>query len=131
MKRITYPVFFLLTLGLLTLVAGCTSETSALNVNDVASDPAAYSGTLNVVGVVNAFSKEDPSIVGIMDKKELQCTSPNCNKVLLPVKVNGKPPVMGDEIVVKGSFESQPAFGLVLVAQSMEILANHTLEASK
>lgn len=112
----------------MTFVAvGCKEESIALQVNDVVSDPGAFSGDLTVIGIVNAYSKNDKTIVGIMDKKELQCTTPNCEKRLLGVKTTGAPLAIGDEISVSGSFEPAPWGGQLLKATNVEVVATHKL----
>ena len=127
MKR---PLWMLLPLAVLTLVAtmlvsGC-NEAKALNVNEVGSDPAAYSGTISVVGVTKAFSNVDASVIGIMDLKELQCTTPNCNKLLLPVKFQGPRPQIGDEVRATGSF-TQVQGGYLFIANELKVVRQHRI----
>jgi hypothetical protein len=77
-----------------------------LNVKDVSSDPAAFTGIITVTGIVWEVSRQNPKIFGIMDitnKKELQCKS-TCKKVLIPVEYQGQLPVKGDEVKVTGGF---------------------------
>lgn len=124
MKPFIRPLFILLMLFSVAVFTGCQSEPTVLQVNDVVSDPGAFKGDLNVVGVVNAYSPTDPTILGIMDKKELLCTTPGCKKVLLPVKFTGKPPALGDEIRVSGAFENLPG-GQLFKANTLEVLASH------
>jgi hypothetical protein len=78
------------------------------------------------VGITYGYSQSDATIVGVMDKKELQCTTPNCNKVLLPVKITGTRPAIGDEVKISGSFTREPG-GYLFHADKMEVLANHKL----
>lgn len=113
-------------LSLTALAGGCKSEDPALQVNDVVSDPGAFSGKVAVLGIVYGYGKKDRSVVGIMDKKELQCTTPNCKKVLLPVKVKGPVPAIGEEVKVSGSFTKAP-WGYTLNAEKVEVLARHNL----
>lgn len=124
---ISRSLFVLTLLAMTLLFSGCKSEQVALQVNDVVSDPGAFSGNLTVVGIVNAYAQNDQTVVGIMDKKELQCTTPNCEKQLLGVKIPGARPAIGDEITVSGSFIDAPWGGKMLKADSIEILANHKL----
>ena len=130
MKSIIPLLSILLILFSTVLFSGCQRDPGALQVNDVVSDPGAFKGVLNVVGVVNAFSQSDPTILGIMDKKELVCTKPGCKKVLMPVQFTGKRPALGDEIVVSGAFQNL-ADGLIFKADSMEVLASHELGGGK
>jgi hypothetical protein len=98
----------------------------ALAVNEVASDPAAFTGTITVTGVTYGFSRQDPNIFGIMDVKELQCKSPNCNKLILPVKLQGKLPAGGDEVSLTGSFVNSGG-GYLFAAEQIKVLRNHKL----
>ncbi len=127
MKAFRHSLFFLAAvLFCVALVSGCKSETPALQVNDVVADPGAFSGSVSVQGIVYTYGKGDRSLVGIMDKKELQCTTPNCKKVLLPVKVKGRVPAIGEEVIVSGSFSETP-WGYALNAETVEVLATHNL----
>lgn len=113
---------------LLAFATACNNETGAgaLQINEVASDPGAFSGPVTLVGIAYGYSKSDATIVGVMDKKELQCTTPNCNKVLLPVKVLGPLPAIGDEIRITGTFSREPG-GYLFHAQEVKVLDNHQL----
>ncbi len=99
---------------------------NALHVNQVAADPGAFSGTITLTGVTAGFSPHDPALFGVMDIKELQCTTPNCNKVLIPVRTVDKVPALGDEIQISGKFVSSP-MGFVLTAESIKVVRNHKL----
>lgn len=116
-------LLFITALSLTVLLSGCAEEGFTYQVNDVASDPGAFSGKMTIVGIVNAYSPQDPTLVGIMDKKELQCTTPNCNKVLLPVRFNGERPKIGDEVKVSGTFIG----GKLFQAETLKIVATHNL----
>jgi len=101
-------------------------DANALQVNQVAADPSAYSGTITVTGVMAGTSQQDPSVFGIFDLKELQCTTPNCNKLYLPVKYQGAMPKPGDEVQVSGSFV--PASGSYLFsATNVKVVRNHKI----
>jgi hypothetical protein len=76
--------------------------------------------------VTYGISRQDPSIFGIMDVKELQCQSPNCNKLILPVKYPGKLPAAGDEVTLTGSFVNIGG-GYLFAAEQVEVLRNHKL----
>ncbi|OGW38325.1 MAG: hypothetical protein A2010_09245 [Nitrospirae bacterium GWD2_57_9] len=102
------------------------NKATALNVNDVASDPAAFSGTITITGVVAGVSKQDPSIIGMMDKKELQCTTPGCKKFYLPFKAQAYSPAPGDEVRATGRFETYAA-GYIFVADSVTVVKNHKI----
>ena len=47
-------------------------DASALQVNQVAADPSAYSGAVTVTGIMAGTSPQDPAIFGMFDLKELQ-----------------------------------------------------------
>jgi hypothetical protein len=102
---------------------GC-KEAQALNVNEVGSDPAAYSGTITVVGVTKGYSKADATVFGIMDLKEMQCNTPNCNMPMLPVKYQGALPTIGDEVQVTGSFV-QVQGGYLFAASDIKVVRRH------
>jgi hypothetical protein len=102
------------------------NKATALNVNDVASDPAAFTGTIIITGVVAGVSQQDPTIIGMMDKKELQCKTPGCKKVYLPFKAKAYSPVPGDEVRATGQFETGPA-GVLFMADSVTVVKNHKI----
>ncbi len=98
----------------------------ALNVNEISSDPGAYVGTITVTGIMGGTSPQDPSLFGIMDIKELQCKTANCNKVFVPVKYQGKLPVAGDEILATGKFVNLPG-GYLFAAENVKVVRNHKI----
>ncbi len=102
------------------------ADVAALNVKDVVSDPAAYSGTLTLAGITAAFSQQDGALFGIMDISELQCTSPNCHKPILPIRFTEKLPAMGDEVRVTGEFRRMPG-GYLFIAEKVSVVRNHKL----
>lgn len=95
-----------------------------LQVNQAASNPSAYSGTVTVTGVMAGISPYDPSIFGMFDLKELRCKTPNCNKIYLPVKYRGVMPKPGDEVRVSGNFELLPG-GYLFAASKIKVVKNH------
>ncbi len=107
------------------LLNGC-SEAKALNVNEVASDPGAYQGDITLVGVTKAFARNDQEVFGIIDLKELQCTSPNCNMAVIPVKYSGSRPVLGDEVRVTGRFSAVPG-GYLFTAAELKVVRRHQI----
>lgn len=119
-------VFALISISALGLAVFNPDTGSALNVNDVASDPQAYTGSITIRGVMGAVSSQDSNIFGIMDVKELQCTVQGCEKVFLPIRYAGRRPSMGDEVIVVGSF-TENGGSLVLDADSVRIVRNHNL----
>lgn len=109
---------------LLFTLGGCDSK--ALNVMDVASDPAAFKSTITLTGIVAGTSPQDPSIFGIMDIKELQCKTQNCNKIFIPISYKGTSPVMGDEVHLTGSFINQDG-GFLFSAEKLKVVRNHKI----
>lgn len=101
-------------------------EAKALNVNDIGADPAAFTGTITVTGIMAGVSQYDKSVIGIMDIKELQCQSPNCNKIYIPIRVTGALPVVGDEIRATGKFEKN-AQGYLFTAEKIKVVQNHKI----
>jgi len=98
-----------------------------LQVNQVAADPSAYSGTITVTGIMAGTSPQDPSILGIFDLKELNCTTANCNKLYLPVKYQGAMPKPGDELLISGSFMKMSDGGFIFSAASLKVVRSHSL----
>ncbi len=78
---------------------------SVLSVNDIQADPAAYTGTVTINGVVASISKQNPKVFGIIDTAEAKlCKILTCATFYLPVKHTGNAPKEGDEVNVTGSF---------------------------
>jgi len=127
MKRSLLRVFVytFITLAGAALLSGC-NQAPALHVNEVGADPAAYTGTITVTGVTKGFSRNDPAVFGIIDLKEVQCTSPTCSMPVLPVKFAGKLPVVGDEVRVTGSFV-QVQGGYLFSANNVKVVRNHQI----
>lgn len=101
-------------------------EAKALNVNEIGSDPSAFTGTITFTGIMGGISKQDPNVVGIMDLKELQCTTPGCNKIYIPVKCASVVPVLGDEVKVTGNFIKE-AKGYLFTADKITVVRNHKI----
>lgn len=98
----------------------------ALNVNEVGTDPGAFTGSITITGITAGVSQYDKTVIGIMDIKELQCTTPNCNKIYIPVKFPDRQPAMGDEIRATGQFQKLPQ-GYLFVAQKITVVKNHKI----
>lgn len=127
MKHSLVKVFMYLSIvAMVSLMSGCKED--VFQVNDVISDPGAFSKPLTLEGVVYAYAKGDTTVVGVMDKKELQCTTPNCSKALLAVKVPGKQLSRGDEIKASGTIVKE-SWGYVLLADDVEVITTHNLGA--
>lgn len=101
-------------------------DANALQVNQVGADPSAYSGTITVTGIMAGTSPQDPTIFGMFDLKELQCTTPNCNKLYLPVKYQGAIPKPGDEVRVSGSF-IKTTDGFLFSASNIKVVRHHQI----
>lgn len=101
-------------------------STDTLQVNQVASDPSAYSGMITVSGIMAGKSPQNPNIFGIFDLKELQCTTANCNKLYLPVRYQGPMPKLGDEVLVSGSL-IKTSDGFIFSASNLKVVRNHPL----
>lgn len=110
------------------LLAGCGSDPAktALQVNDVAADPAAYSGTVTVSGITKGFSRADATVFGIMDLKEKQCNSPNCSMPMLPVKFAGQLPVLNAEVLATGRFVKGEG-GYLFDASDVKVVRVHQI----
>ena len=126
MKKNIYYVVALLVGIALSYALFFRGDATALQVNQLASDPSAYSGTITVTGIMAGTSPQDPSVFGIFDLKELQCTTPNCNKIYLPVKSQGTIPKQGDEVLVNGSFLKTNE-GFLFSASSVKVVRNHKI----
>lgn len=126
MKKNIYFVVALLVGIALSYALFFRGDANALQVNQVASDPTAYSGTIMVTGIMAGTSPQDPSVFGIFDLKELKCTTPNCNKIYLPVKHQGTMPKPGDEVRVNGSF-MQAGGGYIFNATNVKVVRNHRI----
>lgn len=101
-------------------------DANALQVNQVGADPSAYSGTITVTGIMAGISQQDPSVFGMFDLKELKCTTPNCNKLYLPVRHQGAMPKPGDEVRVSGSF-TKTGDGFLFTASNVKVVRNHRI----
>ncbi|KAF0217108.1 MAG: hypothetical protein FD174_3409 [Geobacteraceae bacterium] len=96
-----------------------------LSVNDIQADPAAYTGTVTINGVVSGFSKQDPKLFTIIDTGEAKlCKIVTCATFYLPVKYAGQAPKEGDEVNVTGSFSDK---GRVFNASKVDVLRHLNL----
>lgn len=127
MKRHTITASFIaVCITIMFIVTGCDSK--ALNVSDISSDPAAFKGSITITGIMAGAFPENPGIFGIMDVKELQCKTQNCNKLIVPVSYRGNIPVPGDEVRIIGSFINQ-GNGYLFVAEKVTVVRNHKIGA--
>jgi hypothetical protein len=126
MKKIVFIAIALAVGIVLSYALFFRGDANWLQVNQVASDPSAYSGKIAVTGIMGAVAQHDPSVFGIFDLKELQCTTPNCNKILLPVKYQGAMPKLGDEVQVSGSF-TLVSGSYIFTATNVKVVRNHRI----
>ena len=127
MKHSVLRIFVYLSIvAIIGLTTGCKDD--VFQVNDVVSDPGAFSKPLTLEGVVYTYAKGDSTIVGVMDKKELQCKTPNCSKALLAVKAPDKQLSVGDEIKASGSIVKE-SWGYVLKADDVKVITRHKIGA--
>ena len=126
MKKYVLAAVTVVVAGVLTFTFLGKGSAKTLGVNDVASDPAAFKGKITVTGIMAGISKYDPSVFGIMDKKELQCTTPGCNKLYVPIRTSGKMPVPGDEVQATGSFANEQG-GMIFAAEKVVVVRNHKI----
>ena len=130
MKKKIFIVAALFVGIVLAVVITSQGDDDILHVNQVGADPLAYSGTITVTGIMAGVSTSDPSIFGIYDIKELQCTTPNCNKIYIPVRYQGAMPKVGDEVRITGSF-SKVAHGILFTAEKLKVVRNHPVGGIK
>lgn len=96
-----------------------------LSVNDIQADPAAYTGSVTINGVVSSISKEDPKLFAIIDTAEAKfCKIVTCANFYLSVQYAGNRPKEGDEINVTGSFGEK---GRVFNATKVDVLRHLNL----
>lgn len=112
--------------AIITFAVLSIGNAKVLNVRDVGGDPLSFTGTITITGIMGGVSQQDSSIFGIMDIKELQCKTPNCNKQFIPIKYQGKQPVLGDEVKVTGSFVKTNN-DLIFTAQNVKVIRNHKI----
>ena len=126
MKKPVIIAISVAVVAIIALAAIGMRDAKALNVRDVGGDPLSFTGVITITGIMGGVSQQDPSVFGIMDVSELQCKTANCNKLLIPVKYQGKQPVLGDEVRISGSF-AKFGDGLVFSAQNVKVLRNHKI----
>ena len=96
-----------------------------LTVTDIQADPAAYTGTVTINGVVSSISKQGPKLFSIIDTAEAKlCKTITCATFYLPVKYAGQTPKEGDEVKVTGSFGEK---GRVFNATKVDVLGHLNL----
>lgn len=127
MKKYIFALAAIIITGI--AFAGCSRSTERkiqpkgiLTVNDIQADPAAYTGTITINGVVASSSKQNPQLFAIIDTAEAKlCKILTCATFYLQVKNTGKSPQEGDEINVTGSFGDK---GRVFNATKVDVLGH-------
>ena len=98
---------------------------AVLSVNDIQADPAAYTGTITINGVVASISKQEPQLFAIIDTAEAKlCKIVTCATFYLPVKYAGNRPKEGDEVNAIGSFGDK---GRVFNVTKVDVLGHFNL----
>ena len=83
------------------------SNNRVLTINDIQSDPLAFSGEVTINGVVSGFSPTDKTAFGVMDTEELLlCGDFECGAFTLFTEYVGDAtiPALGDEVNITGTF---------------------------
>jgi hypothetical protein len=101
-------------------------EVKVVNVSEIGNNPAAFTGTITLAGIMAVASQNDRSVFGIMDTKELQCKTGNCNKIYIPVKYMGKQPIVGDEVRATGKFIKLEN-GYTFAAEKVKVVGNRKI----
>lgn len=121
--RAARALMMLALVGVVALATGCsgtTGEADALGVNAVTTDPASYTGSIAIKGVVQDVNTADSSIV-LIDQTEYEtcgltpCGSAGLLPLFLPstgtsapggATYEGELPVLEDKVVVVGEIKS-------------------------
>lgn len=125
-KSILIAILIVISLAVAALSGGMGKKAPAksgiLSVSDIKADPAAYTGTVTVNGVVSGFARQDPKLFALVDTAEVKlCRTLTCGRFYLPVKYEGKSPKQGDEVNVTGTLDAgAPLFR----ATRVEVLHN-------
>jgi len=90
-------------------------------VDEVASKPERYAGTVSLGGVVYHVSAKEQTVVLISEEEFAECGT-QCPELLLPVRWVGRLPRKGDKVRVTGRIE-KTARGSLFLAAEAEILA--------
>lgn len=91
-----------------------------LSVNDIQAEPAAYTGTMTINGVIAGFPKDNTKTFTIIDTAEAKlCKTVTCARFYLPVFFEGPTPKIGDEVNVTGVLQNK---GQNFRAQKVDVL---------
>jgi len=106
----------------LALALGTRPEApGALDVNSVASDPSAYTGTIKVKGVVANVSPAETTFALIDSREYKNCGVVTCASKFVHVHYAGSLPNVKEELVVTGEMVSSPN-GYVLEGKELQRL---------
>ena len=108
-------------------MAGCQGDAKVVNVSEIGDKPESFTGEMTLAGIMGGVSQYDKTVIGIMDVKELQCKSSNCQKLFIPVKVTGELPSPGDEIRATGQFHKYPN-GFLFEAKKIKVVKKHNIK---
>jgi len=125
MKKILF-----LTVLFTIFVAGCSdnsTDTNALAVRDIQSDPLAFTGELKINGVVTEFLEDDMTLFNLKDTAEtLVCLNLICDSFRLPVRYigGGDVPQLADEIDLIGRWSETEGGIVTFEATGFEVRRN-------
>lgn len=108
-------------------IAGCQGDAKVVNVSEIGNKPEAFTGEMTVAGIMGGVSQYDKTVIGIMDVKEMECKSGNCQKLFIPVKVAGELPSVGDEVRATGQFRKYPN-GFLFEAKKIKVVKKHNIK---
>jgi len=114
-------------IGFATFLYINTDTEKHLAINDIKSDPLAFSGEVTLNGVVAGFAQDNETIFALMDTEELLiCKDINCGAFQLATHYEGNDPLpeFGDEINVTGSFIKDDVFGVVFKVTNVDVKRN-------
>jgi len=131
LKRIVF--FTLLVIITAALISGCNSDNNkedepmiTLSIDDIKSDPLAFTGKLKINGVVAYLSPDDTTMFGIKDTAELlACKNLYCDAFMLPIRYTDEQLSfeLADEIDVIGTWVDIEG-GVIFEAEKIEIKRN-------
>jgi len=127
MKKIIFLLFIVL---IIFSYSACSnnknSQAFILSINDIQSDPLAFTGEIIINGVVSVFSPFDEKMFGIKDTAELLfCKNLDCGSFMLPVKYigEGAMPKLADEVNITGSWK-EVEDGFIFEVTEIEVKRN-------
>jgi hypothetical protein len=117
-------IALLLTIIMFFAACGNDSDVVILSVNDVQSDPTAFTGEITINGVVSGFYEDNPNIIYIKDTAEqLFCKNLFCDAPHIPIIYTGTTPTIADEVNVIGEWGDYNGV-LIFEAAKLEVKQN-------